>query len=624
MTSPAGRDPDRPRDGWGQTSHYGRGLVTVEPRMFTEREPVPSVAIPEWQHPSADEWAPTEAAQWSPTTYVGRRRRPAGRRTPPAAPPRDAPAAPVRDKGLLASSRTMAVATLVSRITGFVRNALLVAALGTAVHGVGDAYNVANNFPNQVYELLLGGVLASVLIPLLVHAQEHDEDGGESYAQRLVAVAVTVLAAVTLLAVLAAPLISAGFVHNAAQRGLTTTFATLLLPEIFFYGLFAVFTAVLNVRHVYGPGAWAPVVNNVIVIATVALFWALPGPKSLTPSTMTTAQVLVIGIGTTLGIAGQALMLMPFLRRVGFTWRWRFRALPNEAGRMREAGAMAGWVLGYVVASQIGVTVIAVVGVARGGFTIFTQTDLLFQMPYGILVVSLLTALMPRLSRHAARGETTAVVDDMGLGARLSALALLPITAGFIALGPAFTTVLFAHGRTTLSDARLMGTSLAVSAFGLLPFALVMLQLRVFYAMRDARTPTLINVFMVASKVCLVLVADATITDRTYLVWALNGSTSASYLVGAAVGHVLLTRRFGHLGFRRVGQTALRAGIASALGAAAAYAVVVGTQHALGHGRLGALCGLIAGSVLGLLVLAAVLWRTDRPELRELVQTARR
>src|SRR5262249_20131517 len=163
------------------------------------------------------------------------------------------------------------------------------------------------------------------------------------------------------------------------------------LPEIFFYGLGALIMAVLNIKHVYAPGAWAPVLNNVVMIATVLVFWTLPGPKTLNPSTITTPQILVIGIGTTLGIAAQALVLIPGLRRTGFKWHWRFRARPGESERLKEMGTLAGWVLGYVVISQLGVSVIQRVGNDNGGFSVFTYADLLFQMPYGILVVSVLT-----------------------------------------------------------------------------------------------------------------------------------------------------------------------------------------------------------------------------------------
>ena len=624
-------------DDWGQPALYQSGGRTFEPRTFTEADPISQVLLIDWS--DQDE---SGAPQWSAPTYVGPRRlrRKAARADEPAGVPEEAPAdaiegpgpAPVdvaaaeearpvaaeTNRGLLANSRTMAVASLASRVTGFLRSSMLVAALG--VGAVGDAYNVANNFPNMVYELLLGGVLSSVLVPLLVHAQEDDQDGGVAYTQRLLSIATAALGVMTLLAVLCAPLIATAFVHHGSQRSLASLFATLLLPEIFFYGVGAMLMAVLNVRHSYGPGAWSPVLNNVVLIVTVAVFWILPGPNTLTPSSITTAQIVVLGVGTTLGIAAQALVLIPALRRTGFRWEWRFRARPNELGRMREVGTLAGWVLGYVVASQIGVTVIAKIGVSHGAFTVFTNADLLLQMPYGILVVSLLTALMPRLSRAAARGEIDAVKDDLSLGARLSALALVPITAGIIVLGPVLTVVLFAYGETSIPGARLIGTALAASAFGLFPFALVMLQLRVFYAMRDGRTPTLINIFMVGTKVLIVVIAASTVHGSAHIAEALTAGTSASYVVGAIVGHVALSRRLGLLGFRRVGRTVFQVGVASVVGAVAAALVVVGAESALGTGHVGSLVALVGGSVIGLGVLAVVAWRIRIPEIQDVVR----
>ena len=631
--------PGPAQDGWSPPSLYRRGGELIQPRMFTEADPIASVLLADWGAGGADDDRP---GSWGTTTYVGPRRlRPdtvpaaqtiaARRGTAPAESPSSSatahPAAgqapgKTADRGLITNSRTMAVASLVSRVTGFLRSSLLVAAIG--IHGVGDAYNVANNFPNMVYELLLGGVLSSVLIPLLVHAQEDDADAGVAYTQRLLSIATAALGAMTLLAVLCAPLLASAFVPNASQRSLTAVFATLLLPEIFFYGLGAMFMAVLNIRHSYGPGAWSPVLNNVIMIVTILVFLVMPGPHTLTPATMTTPQILVLGIGTTLGIAAQALVLVPALRRTGFRWQWRFRARPNEVGRMREVGTIAGWVFGYVVASQIGVTVIARVGVANHAFTVFTNADLLVQMPYGILVVSLLTALMPRLSRSAARGNTAEVVADLGLGARLSAIALVPITAALIVLGPVLCVTLFAYGETDVAGGSLIGTALAASAFGLFPFAMVMLQLRVFYAMRDARTPTLINVCMVATKVLIVAVCDATVGQPAHIAEALTVATSASYVVGAVAGHVLLTRRLGRLGFRSVAVTATRIGLASALGAVAALLVVVASHRGLGHGHAAALVGLVGGGLLGLVVLAAAAWRLRIPELREIRALVRR
>ncbi len=628
-------DPTPVSDEWSAPVIHGEPQV-YEPRMYTEADPISQVLQFDWA--DVDE---TAGPHWGASTLVGKRRfRRASERardvivdedgggtvvvgevSPPDedAPDEAAPGEPVEpsDRGLLADSRTMAVASLASRITGFLRSSLLVAALG--IGQVGNAYNVANNFPNMVYELLLGGVLSSVLIPLLVHAQEEDSDNGVAYTQRLLSIATAALGAMTLLAVVLAPVISAGFVGNHSQRDLTSLFATLLLPEIFFYGLGAMFMAVLNVRHSYGPGAWSPVLNNVVMIVTLGIFWALPGPNTLTPSSITTPQIVVLGLGTTLGIAAQALVLIPALRQSGFRWQWRFRARPNESGRMSEVGTLAGWVFGYVVASQIGVTVIAKVGVSHDAFAAFTYADLLLQMPYGILVVSLLTALMPRLSRAAVRGEIDAVKDDLNLGARLSAVALVPITAGLIVLGPVLNVVLFAYGETSVSGARIIGVALAASAFGLFPFAIVMLQLRVFYAMRDGRTPTLINIYMVGSKVLIVLVCNAIFDTQKAIAISLTVATSASYVIGAVVGHITLTRRVGRLGFNRVFRTVTQIGVASVVGALVALALVLGIDAGLGGGHAGSLVGLIVGGVVGLAVMGAVAVRMRIPEFTDVL-----
>ncbi|MEO8887675.1 MAG: murein biosynthesis integral membrane protein MurJ [Jatrophihabitantaceae bacterium] len=632
-----------PHDGWSAPALYAGADRLIEPRLFTEADPMSPVLLADWSPPDV-------GAQWSVPTYIGKRRlRPgtvpaaatidAAREGEPGEPPPDAkpPGGGDADseqaqQRLMADSRSMAIASLVSRVTGFLRSVLLVAALG--IGAVGNAYSGGNTFPNMVYELLLGGVLTSVLIPLLVHAQVQDTDGGTAYTQRLLSLATAALGGLTLLAVAAAPLIAGAFVPAGPQRELTTVFATLLLPEIFFYGLGAMFMAVLNIKNVYRPGAWSPVLNNVIMIVTILVFWALPGPSTLSPSNITTPQILVMGIGTTLGIVAQAMVLVPALRRSGFRWHWRFRALPNEVGRMKQAGTLAGWVLGYVLASQIGVSVIQKVGFDNGGLTVFTQTDLLFQVPYGILVVSLLTAIMPRMSRAAVRGDNAAVVADLALGTRLAAVALVPITAGLIALGTPLAVTLFAHGSTTFAGGELIGSSLALSAFGLLPFAIVMLQLRVFYAIYDGRTPALINIFMVGTKVVLVLVTNAAfrapkgtnvdLHPSVHAVQWLNIATSLSYVVGAIVGHVLLTRRLGLLGYRSVAITTVRIGLASLVGALAAYAFVVGARSQFGPEHVGALVGLFGGGVVGLAVMLAVAWGTRIPEIRDVRSLLRR
>ena len=511
------------------------------------------------------------------------------------------------------ASRTMAVASAASRLTGFLRSLAVVAAIGVGL--TGNAYNTANTLPNIVYELLLGGVLTSVVVPLLVGAQERDPDRGEAYTQRLLSLTVVALAAAALLATLAAPLLTAAYVPDGGDKGELTTFlAYLLLPEIFFYGLGAMLGAILNTRGVFGPPAWAPVLNNVVVIAVAGLFLVVTaGAGRRTTESLTTGEVLLLGIGTTMGIVVQAVVLLPALRRTGFRWRWR---LDLRGSRLGEAGPLALWVIGYVVVSQIGYLV--QLRLANGvpdtepGTSVFTNASLLFQMPYGILGVSLLTALMPRMSRAAARGDRASVLADLSLGSRLSALALLPVTGLFVVLGPAIGTAVFGHGRTEVSEARTIGAVLAVSAFGLAPFAVTMLQLRVFYAVKDARTPTLVNVGMVTAKVVLCLVAATVLPDR-HLVAGLAVATSLSYVLGAVLGEVLLRRRFGRLGTGRV----LRAGAGflalSALGALTAWAVLALVAGWLGVGPIASAVAVVLGSLaaLGVLVAATLVWRSS-------------
>jgi putative peptidoglycan lipid II flippase len=202
---------------------------------------------------------------------------------------------------------------------------------------------------------------------------------------------------------------------------------------------------------------------------------------------------------------------------------------------------------------------------------------------------------------------------------------LVPITALLIVLGQALTIVLFSYGQNSIDGARLIGTALAASAFGLFPFAMVMLQLRVFYAMRDGRTPALINVFMVGTKTVIVLVcAHLFSDDPAKIAVALTTATSASYVIGAIVGHISLTRRLGNLRFGSVVATVTKVAVASTVGALVAFAIGLGLQNALGHGRSAAFAMLLLGGVGGLVVLAVVLWRMRISEIEDIVSMARR
>jgi putative peptidoglycan lipid II flippase len=520
--------------------------------------------------------------------------------------------------GILRAAGTMAVATLVSRITGLLRTMVLAAALGVAA--VGDAYNTANTLPNIVYELLLGGVLASVVVPLLVHAQERDRDGGTAYAQRLSTIAIAGLLVVTALAVLAAPLLTRlyGIVDDPEQVELANWLARILLIEIVFYGVGALAQAILNSRGVFGAPAWAPVLNNVVVIATGVLFLAASGPGDLTPATITPGQVWLLGIGTTLGIALQALILLPLLRGVGVPLRPRW-GLRNTG--LREAGSLGVWVIAYSGVSAIGVAVaMRIANEARRegglGSLAFANASLLFQMPYGIIGVALLTALLPRMSRAAARSDVDGVINDLSLGTRLSALGLLPVTAALTVLGPALGILAFARGETTVEQAEGIGTALAVGAFGLLPMAVTLLQLRVFYAMKDARTPTLIQIGMVAVRVPLLFLVPA-VVEPEHVVAGLMLVTSITYVAGWVLGDLALRRRLGGLRTRETFLPVLRVALVALVAGLAGLLVRIVTSDLGGRSATGSLLQVLIGTVVigGVAVIGLVVARV--PEVRE-------
>lgn len=479
-----------------------------------------------------------------------------------------------RGSSLGRASSLMAVASLASRVTGFLRQLALVSVLGLGV--VNDSYTVANTLPNIVYELLLGGVLTSVMVPLLIRAQTDDADGGETYTRRLLTVAGTALALATLVAMAAAALLTRLYLGDgggSSNPQLATAFAWLLLPQIFFYGLGALLGALLNTRGVFGPFAWAPVLNNVVVLAVLGVFVAVPGRISLDPVRMGDPKLLVLGLGTTLGIVAQALVLIPAVRRTGF----RYRPVWGWDRRLAETGSLAVWVVGYVLIGQAGyiVTTRVAAEAAPGSVAIYSNAWLLLQVPYGVLGVSLLTALMPRMSRAAAEGRTADVVADLALGTRLSAVVLLPVSALLTLFGTQLGVALFSFGAGSAGEGSTrLGATLAASAFGLLPFAVMMLQARVFYALTDSRTPTLLQLVIVVVKIPLLLAAPLVLPPE-WVVLGLAAANGLSFVVGWVLGQILLQRRLGPLGTGVVLGVLVRVAVASVFGAAVAFGAVL-------------------------------------------------
>ncbi|HEY0450017.1 MAG TPA: murein biosynthesis integral membrane protein MurJ [Actinophytocola sp.] len=476
------------------------------------------------------------------------------------------------EPSLARASGSMAIATLVSRITGFAWKVQLAWVAGLLV--VNDSFTVANTLPNIIYELLLGGVLASVVVPLLVRAQD-DPDGGQAYTQRLLTVGMTMLAVGTVVAVALAPVFTGLYMDDSsghANAELATAFAYLLLPEIVFYGLFALLSAILQAKHVFGPTAWAPVVNNLIIMATIGVYAIVPGEISLNPVRMGDAKLLVLGIGVTLGIAVQALVLLPALRRVGFRFRWNW----GLDSRLKEFGGLALWIIGYAGISQIGMifTTRVLTETAAGGAAIYANAWLLFQLPYGVIGVSLLTAIMPRLSRAAADGDTRKLIGDLSLASRLSTVMLVPISAVLTIAGSAIGVALFNYGNADIADARRLGNALAFSAFGILPFALVMLQLRVFYAMKDARTPTLIMIVMTVVKIPLLFMCRDQLRPEDVVIGVMLVN-ALTFVVGAVLGQMWLWVRLGRLQSMRVVRVIVQSVVAGLAGVLVAFGLTL-------------------------------------------------
>jgi putative peptidoglycan lipid II flippase len=503
---------------------------------------------------------------------------------------------------LAKASGRMAIATLTSRITGFAWKVMLAWVAGLGV--VYDSFTVANTLPLIINELLLGGVLTSVVVPLLVRSQD-DEDGGESYTQRLITMAVTILLVGTVLSTIFAPVLTSVLMEDSGDSNveLATTFAYLLLPGLLFYGLFAVLSAVLNARQVFGPAQWAPVVNNLVIFVTIGLYALVPGDPTLTVEYMSEPKVLVLGLGVLTAMTAQALFLVPALRRSGFRFKWRW----GIDDRLKEFGGLAVWILGYVVVSQIGMVVNTRVlsGGDAGGIATYSNAWLLFQLPYGVIGVSLLTAIMPRMSRAAADGDTKRLIGDLSYGSRLTTLTLLPISAVMAVAGSSIGIALFSFGKGELAEAERLGQTLAISAFGLLPYALVMLQMRVFYSMKDSRTPTLIMVVMTAVKIPLLYLAAATL-DPVNVVLGVMMVNSAVFVVGALLGQVWLWVQLGNLRSRRVLGVILFTVVASGLGVLAAMLVGWLVPDSLGP-VLAAWIRLLLQGIVGIAVAFGVL-----------------
>ena len=474
----------------------------------------------------------------------------------------------MKSHDLYRASGIMAVGTILSRITGFIRGLLIVAVLGTAL--LADTYNVANTMPNILYNLLVGGALTAIFVPQLVRSFK-DEDGGQAFASRLVTTISIILLTLVAIGVFFAPFLvrlyapeffTTGFEQ---ERDIAIAFTRYCLPQIFFLGLFTMLGQVANSRGSFGPLMWAPIANNIvgIVIFAAVLYYS----PVLTVATITDAQIQILGWGTTFAIVVQALILIPVVYRSGI----RIRPMWGLQG-LGKSFTLAGWTLLYVFISQVGYLVTVNVatsaavrsakdGITTGvGVTPFSNAYLIMLLPYSIVTISIVTAMLPHLSRLAIDKKVDEVREQLVRAIRMVGVVTVPSAVALLLFGPLITEVLF-FGIGS-DDSRYIGYVLSALSFGLVAFSINLILIRGFNAFEDTRTQVgsilVINLISIALSYLFLFTLQ-----NKWITVGLGAAFSISYLVGLFVTLSLLKRHIGKLAIREFAPQHIRLFIAS-------------------------------------------------------------
>jgi putative peptidoglycan lipid II flippase len=498
--------------------------------------------------------------------------------------------APTGGRTLVRNNLSVAGGTLLSRVTGLVRTVLLVFAVEKSL---GDVYLLANNTPNIIYELILGGVLTATLVPIFT---EDIERGDDEATAAVITFTIAALGVLTVLAILAAPLLmllygtntSSGISH-AQFLSVGIKLAVLLAPQVFFYGLMALWSAVLNARGRFFAAAWAPVLNNLVVIGVLIATWKVYDKPSIADGQHHLPVILALGLGTTAGIAVMALALYPALRRSGLHLHWHFDLHHPAVAR---AVRLSGWTFGYVVANQVAVQVVNILATpGSGGVRDYLIAYQFFQLPHGLLAVSIMTTFEPILGRASARRDWRDFNQQLLLGLRLIGLLIIPAAIGYIAI-PA--PLGFGTLGTTGGLASVLRLTAIVAAFaaGLPGFSAYLFALRGFYALKDTRTPFYLN--------CvenLINIATAVPLVHAWGIVGLALSFSISYLVAAVLAFAVLLRRspgFDLAGLLRT--VGLLAGVGAVMGG-----VVLGVERLIGpSGDVAVLATIVIAMVAGM------------------------
>jgi putative peptidoglycan lipid II flippase len=454
------------------------------------------------------------------------------------------------DANLIRSSSFMGLGTIISRATGLIRNLLLVAALGTGL--LGDAFNVANTTPNIIYNLLIGGALSAVFVPLIVQSFRQ-EDGGSAYISRLLSLIASALLFITIAAMLLAPLLISLYAptFSGRSRDVTLAFALYCLPQILFYGLYGILGQIANAKEKFGPMMWAPIANNLLVIALFSYFISVTDEISL--ETISDSQIALLGLGSTVGIALQALILIPTLKKSGL--KLSFRRDWRGVG-LDKAMRLASWAFIFVLISQIGflitvnlATRAAVLAQEQGidygvGYTPYANAYLVMLLPHSIVTISIVTALLPGLSKLVFDKKLSEVRDQLSKALRLTAILTIPASLFFFFFAEEIANAIF-FGISEQS-AEYIGRVLAAMSLGLIPLSINLVLIRGLNAFENTKYQVISN--LVINLVALTISTWAFLNlDVVDITVGLGVALAISYWVGIVCTYYLLRRYSGPL-----------------------------------------------------------------------------
>lgn len=465
---------------------------------------------------------------------------------------------------LARATALMSLGTVLSRVTGLARLTAITAALGIVESGrLTDTYNIANTAPNIIYELVLGGVLTSVFVPVFVELLEKEgRDRAWQIGSAIINLSLVVLVAIATIGIVAAPLIADFYSSRleggeaARQHEVLTFLLRLFIPQIIFYGLAAITAGLLNAHKRFGAPMYTPILNNLAVIVVFVTFYFAYSNESLDLETVSTSQLLLIGLGTTAGVALMAFAQLPFLRGLG---RYHL-TLAIKHPSVRKLARLSVFVIGYVVANQIGYLVAQWLAVEQtGGYTAYVYAFMFFMLPHGLFAVSVITALLPGMSEHAVNQRWDEFRDRLSTGVRATFLLILPAAVGFFVVAEPIVRLLLEHGIATEAGTTLVASVLRFFVIGLVPFSLFQLFLRAFYALQDTKTPFLINCGAVALNTAVNIPMFAWLG-----VQGLAAGHAIAYVFAVVLQARVLSKRIDGLDSRRVSASAVRIAAAAA------------------------------------------------------------